>query len=279
MPVNAIIYSRISSHDPNVKTHDNTSIQMQNQICAKYCKNKGYNVINTVSETGSAYSRMPPKLYQLIHPDNEGCIVVCYAVDRFGRNTDYAYQLLKKAKDYGIIIEFVSDGFTTENERHILQIKAEILRAEHESRIIGIRMKDRIKSMRAQGYAFGSVARYGMKFRKVKGVRKLVKDDFEQLVIAFILYAASDNFKLLKLNQLLQEILPNNTTKIDMYNEKGEILNNKTFNAQSNKQIADLMNSYGIKPRNGLRWKTSDIRRIINQNSITSNAFMRKLKL
>lgn len=278
MPAKAIIYSRISSHDPNVKVHNNTSIQMQNKICAKYCKDKGYNIVNTVSETGSAYSRMPPELNQLIHPDNEGCIVVCYAVDRFGRNTDYAYQLLKEAKEFGIIIEFVSDGFTTENDRHILQIKAEILRAEHESRIIGVRMKDRIKNMRAKGHVFGSVAKYGMKFKKVKGVRKLVKDDFEQLVIAFILYAFSDNFKLLKLNQLLQEILPNNTTKIDIYNEKGERLNNKTFSSQTTSQIAGLLNSYGIKPRNLRTWQPSDVRRIINQNKITNNALLKKLK-
>jgi len=64
-----------------------------------------------------------------------------------------------------------------------------------------------------------------------------------------------------------------------MYNDKGEILNMKGFNAQSTKQIADLMNSYGIRSRYSLKWQTSDVRRIINQNSITSSSFMRKLKL
>jgi DNA invertase Pin-like site-specific DNA recombinase len=274
----AIIYSRISTTNKSVKTHSTTSLEVQSDLCKEYCDKNDYEVTNIVYEVSSSYNRCPPKLNYLIIPENTGKRIIIYAIDRFSRNTDYGLQLLKEAKNFGIIIDFVSDGFTTENDRHILQIKGEILRAEHESRIIGVRIKDHNKIKRKQGWDFGGKARYGFKFTFKNGIRKLIKNNKEQLVIKFIQYASTQNFSLRKLNKLLLQLQPN-AIKITVYDTNGNaITNTDKFDKQSNRDIASLLNSYGISNRDQY-WTTSQIRRIIKQNQVGINDMLKSLSI
>jgi DNA invertase Pin-like site-specific DNA recombinase len=262
-----IIYCRISTLNPKVKQHNNTSLSVQEKVCRDYCSNSDYTVSNVITEVSSAYNKLPTRLNnEVIHPNNSGKRVVIYAVDRFSRNTDFGYQLLKEAKKYNIVIDFVSDSFTTANDRHILQIKAEILRAEHESRITGTRIKELNKIKRAKGWVFGSKAPYGYKFKMINGIRKHVPNHNEQPIVKFILCASQNKFKLTKLNCILRELLPNNNNPIQVYNEKGDAIIKQFYNGQSNKDIADLLNSYSIRNRYGGIWRSGDILRIIRQN-------------
>lgn len=264
---NVIIYCRISTTNPRVKQHNNTSLSVQEQVCRDYCKDNGYSVDSVINEVGSAYNKLPTELNnKVIHPDNAGKRVIIYAVDRFSRNTDFGFQLLKEAKQYNIVIDFVSDSFTTANDRHILQIKAEILRAEHESRIIGSRIKELNKVKRKQGWAFGSIAKFGYQFKMINGFRKLVPNHYEQQIIKFIMCAAQNKFKLTKLNSILRELLPCNKKAIKVYNERGDVVIEQYYDGQSNKDIAALLNSYGIRNRYGRVWSSSEILRIIRQN-------------
>jgi DNA invertase Pin-like site-specific DNA recombinase len=280
--VSVIIYCRISTEkkDSKIKTHDNTSLTTQLQVCKDYCRRSGYKVEDIVYEVGSAYTRVPHKLDYLIIPENAGKRIVIYAIDRFSRNTDFGFRLLKEAKEFGIILEFVSDGFTTEKDRHILQIKAEILRAEHESRIIGVRMRDRNNAKRKHGWAFGGRAKYGYEFKMVNGVRKLVEVPQEQVVIDFINYAATDGFILKELNRLLMKMNPNEKCKIEIFDTKGNIVEDTNcIQAQTNRDIANLLNSYNISYREKGNWTTSNVRRILARSCVNLDSFMRKVKL
>jgi DNA invertase Pin-like site-specific DNA recombinase len=273
-----IIYTRISTLRNNTAADSNrnnqtqsVSLETQYFACKNYCDSKNYNIIQNISDISSAYNKVPTNLKRLISESNKGLHIVIYAIDRFSRNTDIGFQLLKMAKKYNIIIEFVADGFTNENDRHILQIKGGILHAEHESRIIGTRIKARNAVKRSVGWKFGN-AKYGYKIVFLGGIRKQVENQYEQKVIKFIKYISND-YDLETLNQLLQDIKPT-SEKISVYDSNGDEVNEDIYDAQPAKKIAELLNSYSIYDRNNKPWVARSIKRIIQQNCVSINDLM-----
>jgi DNA invertase Pin-like site-specific DNA recombinase len=267
----AIIYSRVSTTNQlyNSSTMNTiSSIETQNKVCSDYCKRNNYKVVGNVNEVSSAYNKIPAKLKNLISIDNLDKTIVIYAIDRFSRNVLIGSLLLEEAKKYNITIEFVADNFTTENDRHILQIKGEILRAEHESRIIGSRIKARNEIKRSKGWIFGAVAKYGNKFVMRNGIRKLTKNAHEQKVIKFILCAAKE-FKLSSLNRCLRTIKGSNVEPIEIYDNEDNVINDNLYNEKlTTKNIVELLNTYEIFNRNDKPWTTTAINRVIKQNTI-----------
>jgi DNA invertase Pin-like site-specific DNA recombinase len=272
-----IIYTRISTAK-NINASSNSqnanqpiSLETQYIACKEYCDLKNYNIIINISDISSAYTKTPPKLRKLISESNKGRHIIIYAIDRFSRNTDVGFQLLKDVEKYNITIEFVADGFTTSNDRHIFQIKNAILQAENESRIIGSRIKARNTVKRAIGWKFGN-AKYGYKIVFKNGIRKQVENPIEQRVIRFIKYISSD-YNLNTLNQYLRAITVYNE-KIKIYDSDGNEVIQDVYEAQPVKNIAELLNSYSIYNRDDKKWTAMSIRRVLKQNTVSVNDLM-----
>ncbi len=107
----AIIYTRVSS-DEQVK---GTSLDYQEKLCRKYCKDKGLQIIEPVfrEEGASAKSTDRAEFLRAIEycRKNKGDVhaFVVAKVDRFARNTEDHFLIRKRLLDYGVSLHSVSE--------------------------------------------------------------------------------------------------------------------------------------------------------------------------
>lgn len=271
----AIIYARKSNLTNGQTEGNNLSLEGQIYYSQQYAKKHNLNVIETITEVNSAYKSCPQKLKSLITPEYAGFHILVYAIDRFSRNTDIGYPLLKTAKKLGIVFHFVSEEFRSDNERHILSIKTDILKAENESRIIGIRIKMANYVRRSRGHYIGSNPGYGYQVKTVNGIKKkLPKAGKEYLILQFILEASKEIVNLDNLNFLIKKIVGvSNFEPIIVEDETDETLTLSTgyINTLSNSNIKTLLNDYNILNKYGAKWTTSQVRNII-KNRVKTEA-------
>jgi site-specific DNA recombinase len=105
-----IIYTRVSS-DEQVK---GTSLEFQEEVCRKYCREKGIEVFEVFREEGaSAKSADRAEFLRAIelcrkHKGEIDAFVVA-KVDRFARNTEDHFYIRKMLLDYGATLHSVSE--------------------------------------------------------------------------------------------------------------------------------------------------------------------------
>ena len=268
----AIIYARKSNLTNGQTDANNLSLEGQIYHSQQYANKHNLNVIETITEVNSAYKSCPQELKSLITAEYTGYHILIYAIDRFSRNTDIGYPLLNEAKKLGIVIHFVSEEFRSDNERHILSIKTDILKAENESRIIGIRIKMANEVRRNRGHYLGSNPGYGYQVKKVNGIRKKLPKGKEYLILQFILEASKETVCLDNLNFLLKKTIGGtNFNPIIVEDIDGTERSTGMCNMLSNSNIKSLLNDYNIPNQYCAKWTTSQIRNIIKNRLKTES--------
>lgn len=275
----AISYIRKSNLNGNQTIGNNLSIEGQTFYNSEYSKALKLNLMNTVTEVHTAYKSCPPLLKSLITKDYAGHHLLIHSIDRFSRNTLIGFKLLEDAQKLGIILHFVAENLRTDNDRHIHLIKTAILKNEDESRTIGARIKLANEIRRARGHHIGGVG-YGYQIKNIKGIRTKVPkfQGKEYLVLSFILAASEETYELGHLNEILKSIVgARGFIPLSIEDENGEAQFTGEYSQVSNKNIAEILNSYNIKNRFGREWNTTQLRRVIKTNTKPEDAIVANL--
>ncbi len=103
----AAIYCRVSTQG---QADDGTSLDTQQQLCEKYCKEKGYTVALTIKEARSGASLRRPGLDEVRDLAREGAVqaVIAYAPDRLSRDQADLLLVAKEFKLRKIELLFVT---------------------------------------------------------------------------------------------------------------------------------------------------------------------------
>ncbi|MFC2018699.1 recombinase family protein [Chloroflexota bacterium] len=104
----AVPYCRVSTED---QEREGTSLQTQLEACLKYCKEKGYQVIEQFTETMSGLTLDRPKLDALrdLVRDEQIDIVVIYSLDRLSRNPNHGVIIQNEFEKYHVTLEAVTE--------------------------------------------------------------------------------------------------------------------------------------------------------------------------
>lgn len=106
----AIIYTRVSS-DEQVK---GTSLEFQEELCRKYCEERGFEVLEVFREEGESAKTADRKEllraleYSRKHKGQIHAFVVA-KVDRFARNTEDHFYVRKTLLEYGLTLHSVTE--------------------------------------------------------------------------------------------------------------------------------------------------------------------------
>lgn len=238
-----VIYKRISTKQQ--------SFDMQN-ICTKYAKEKGFEVVNEIEEIGSGYYCNQPKLMVIID-DIKNCrikppinIILVYYYDRISRNVEFFCKILKTLNDCNVHIVSV-EGYVGEHKSPFgyAQVLKRIVDAEMESRKISQRLKTSIEIRKISRKFFSGVVPFGYKLED--GAIKI--NDYEQNIIKLIFLLKTKKIKgytiIEKLNSLCSE---SGRMILDETNEL-IVQPNETYSL-SNKHVAILLNANNITKRN-----------------------------
>lgn len=276
----SISYIRKSNLNGNQTIGNNLSIEGQTFYNSEYSKALKLKLMNTVTEVHTAYKSCPPLLRNLITKDYAGHHLLIHSIDRFSRNTLIGFKLLEDAKKLGIVLHFVAENLRTDNDRHILLIKSAILKNEDESRTIGARIKLANEMRRSRGHYIGGVG-YGYQIKTIKGIRTKVPKfgkEKEYLILSFILAASEETYELGHLNEILKSIVgARGFIPLSIEDENGEAQFTGEYSQISNKNIAEILNSYNIKNRFGKDWNTTQVRRLIKTNTKPEDAIVANL--
>ena len=250
----SIVYTRISA--PQSK-FNNKFLSLENQRieCIKAIDNNNETVF--FEEVVSGRNIYKQKELMKIFNNFSNCKLYIYNISRFTRDLVNGLQYLQVAKKLNITIYFVESELNTGNRKHSRRIIRDLLKAREESNDISDRVKDSIKIRKMLGIPIGRTE-YGKKSIQVNGKRKLVDDEFEQKTKKFIKRARHTQ-SCREMNQLLNNLIPNNKDPIVFIDTDGSIIKRFKKNNHLNfQEIADLLNSYNIKKR-GKEWTKNNV--------------------
>ena len=130
--MNAVTYCRVSSDE---QEREGSSLETQAKRCADYARDKGYAVIERLSDTASGFTlerKGIARLRELVTA-HEVAVVVTYAVDRLSRNQNHMGVLFDEMQRHGVRLEVVSEPFEdTAIGRFILAARAFMAEVERE---------------------------------------------------------------------------------------------------------------------------------------------------
>ena len=104
----AAIYYRVSTED---QEREGTSLETQLEACLKRCRDKGYDVVQSLNETYSGLSLERPKLNMLreLVRNEQVDVVVVYSLDRLSRDPTHGVILTQEMEKHGVELEAVSE--------------------------------------------------------------------------------------------------------------------------------------------------------------------------
>lgn len=206
MSEKAIIYARVSTDDTK---NSGGNLQGQIDICLKFCKDKGYEVVEQVSEseTGASGASLDlpglERILDLAHNHRFNVLVV-RELDRLSRNTTKTYLLEQELKSCGVRAEFALYDFPDSAEgrlqKNIYASFAEFEREKIAQRV----MRGRIRKTKEGYMAFGG-APYGYRWERINGGATFAINEQESLIVKriFELYVRFENCE--KVARTLQE--------------------------------------------------------------------------
>lgn len=253
------LYTRVSTKNQE------TSLQMQQDLCVCFLDKKAIKLNMIYSEVGSAYNKKQPILDNILDL-NKSINLYILNISRFSRNIINGIEMLRKAKSNNINIIFIEENLETNNNTNINIIRIKILEAQHESEVLSNRITIRNDLKRKRGEDLGRPA-FGKKLEYIKDIRTITHDIEEQNIINFIIQAR-DGICCKKLNTKLHKINPMLDPLI-FYDNDGitEITTFKKKNTLNYQEIADLLNDYNIYKRSK-KWTCNSVLNVYNSNNI-----------
>lgn len=250
-----VVYSRVSTE--NQKEYG-VSLDAQVERCKHFALLNNQIVTDVIKEAGSAYNSVPPKCNNLTNLRNS--FILVYNVDRFSRNVKKGEQLALRILDNGNTLIFVNDKLMLTPPPHdkqsVTKFKMLLTAAEQESQRIATRVKASLKKKRMMGYFTGGIPKYGYTKRVVDGGSVLVPDPYEISVIKFIKLCRTCGSTANEINATLKEIREYEGDWVPLELFCGKTLTTEIKKPMYYKEIASILNDYGVRKR-GRLWKSS----------------------
>lgn len=185
-----IIYTRVSS-DEQVK---GTSLEFQEELCRKYCEQKGIEVVSVFCEQGESAKDLSLNNRQKFLEALEFCrknknkvqAFVVLRVDRFARNTEDHFAVRKILHDYGVSLHSVTEPIGNKPaEKFIETVLAGA--AEYDNAIRKQRCTDGMMARINQGlFPWKSPIGYQCSNFKKRGEKKTLPDPPDEHIFPII---------------------------------------------------------------------------------------------
>lgn len=264
----AIIYLRVSSKQQAAGF--SVSLNAQEQTCRDYCQQNGLRVVSVHSDVGSG--RLPmklPGLKKAVKELNSSTALVVYKVCRFSRNARDGLLLSDAIHKAGSTIVSATEPFNarTVSGRHTFTIL--LASAEHESGMIGERVRSAVAYKKSLGSQFGC-APYGKSavMNSALRIRQFVSCKKEGDIVRFISKCRVPRTRVATLNSLLRSIAeaPGSMEVVDQKEQPKDAISD----ALSYTNIADLLNEFGVLKR-GRPWTGSMVRGVCSLDRAISS--------
>ena len=180
----AYIYCRVSSKKQSNNTHGHTSLEVQEELCRKYCNDNNIKVVKVVKEAYSA------KNLNILNGLNYLCDIACkgqkiifYDVSRFSRNTSQALNLIEKLSNNDVSIYAVVEklSYNTPTEQH--QFRIHLSCAQQYSDMCSLKVSNSVSHRRNNGHSMGVAAFGYAHIRDENNIRKKVVNVDEVKII------------------------------------------------------------------------------------------------
>jgi DNA invertase Pin-like site-specific DNA recombinase len=189
----AYIYCRTSKRN----CVNEVSLQDQERHCLNFAKRNNINIIGVFKDNGVSAKDMDNQfaLNFIFDRIKRGECILFYDISRFSRSMIQALQQLEHLRlNVGAIAHSVNDGITWNNTATSrASFRQNLSNAQLHSEVISEKVKSSIEFRKGRGDHVGHVP-YGYKTELIDGVRKLVENKDEIIVIKEILDLAMDNF-------------------------------------------------------------------------------------
>ena len=174
-----VVYARISTNEQNIDS--------QIDSIENYCKNFGYEIVDTFHDTITGSSKVTERegfqrLLNFFNINNDVKNLICYEYSRLGRSFIDTYSIIEDFKNRGVNIFFKKENLNTLNTTPDDNLRLNMLSsiAEYERTQIKERTKrGRIYKIQRQGAPSGSLPQYGY----TKHLGKLVIDTEEETIV------------------------------------------------------------------------------------------------
>tara|TARA_Y100000768_G_C23970975_1_gene680515 strand:- start:183 stop:1037 length:855 start_codon:yes stop_codon:yes gene_type:complete len=258
--MDCISYSRISS----INQKEGHSIQTQKEIIQKYANDNNLNIIQSYNDIGSGLKMNLLKNLNYILNNYSDIKILVHNIDRFSRNLKDACIYLEKFQKKNIIIYAIEQDISNKTISSTRLLKTYVNDAEFESKMIGLRVKKTLNSIKKKGGHIGSV-RYGFKKKRIQNIPVIVKDSNENAIIKLIIDLRLGIKTSKELSQVIMQSTNTNKPLIfyDKYDNEIEKFS-KPFTLTF-KEIANILNDYNITIR-GKNCKGTTINNIFNRN-------------
>ncbi|MHB1953757.1 MAG: recombinase family protein [Sulfobacillus sp.] len=262
----AVIYLRVSSRKQSGPEH--VSLPVQEERCLEFCRRHGLSVVQTYSEVGSAREQQKlPLLRQAIKlASSLPAHLVVYKVCRFARNALDGLSAMKKIMDAGACVLSATEEFDPRSVsgRHSMTIL--LAASEHESGLIGERVRAALARLRARGSKMGR-ARYGSRIEidPVTRLRRALPDAHERAVEKFVRGCRAPRTKVPVLRVLLS-MFAEEPDSLEVLDERG-LPSNVLKSPLTYANIAEVLNDFGVSKR-GKEWTAGSVRSICQLPSL-----------
>lgn len=255
MPIQTVIYSRVSTY----KQINGTSLNSQVSLCNDYCKLYKFNVVNRVEEicSSSLMSKQTKLNDIIINYSNINLVIL--EPSRLSRNIKDFTGLLDKCNKQNIILHFVQNNIVSNNTIDIKKMISNVYDAELESKTIGQRIKRSITYKKKMKTYLPPIPSFGYMIQD----RKLCLQKTEQDIIKLInkLFWGSDTKSI---NKILYELTGNDEKIYDLNDD-----NALSEVYHGNMRIIDIvyfLNNLGITFR-GRNWYGNSVSKLIKKRS------------
>lgn len=247
---NVIIYCRVSSKNQFI---EGVSLQVQQEKCTKYCREKGYTIKDTILEVASAKKIQKQKKLLHLAKRNDFDALIIYDVSRFSRNVTDGMNLVQRLSKRKIYIESITENLGTTNSfSYEFTIVSLLNNAEYQLKQMIQKIKESRIKKESMGHCFGKCP-YGYKVQWNKNIRNFIEDEYQQKVIDFI-RSMKKPISLSEANEKLKEISKlEEFVTLSLDDESDFIENGLTF-----ENIADILNDYDVD-YNGKEWNRSNV--------------------
>lgn len=170
--MNAIIYCRVSTDEQADKGF---SLKHQKETLENYCNSKGHTILKCFIEDYSAknFENRPEwkKLMTYVKANKKSVDAVFFTRwDRFSRNTEQAYTVIRQFKDMGIEINSTESPLNIAEPDSKMLLAISLAMPEIENQKISIRTKEGLRRALKEGCYMGGASPFGyIKIRNEEG--------------------------------------------------------------------------------------------------------------
>jgi DNA invertase Pin-like site-specific DNA recombinase len=239
---------------------NSVSLQAQESICSKFAHKNNLKVNSVYKEVHSAFTKAPNVLSTVIELKN--CTIIISDVSRFSRSVKVGTDMAKIAFKNNNQLVFIQEKLACSSIVDLPILTQYLQKTESESKTIGLRVKKAHTYLIDNGLCRGGHYPYGYNVID----RRAIKNQHEQDILQFIRACqqkriVSDDLNNMMIN--ITNIRPH--VPIECYDKDSNVVAIITQRL-TNREIADLLNSYSVTKR-GLAWNFGSVNTALISNN------------